>query len=327
MNEKIYEVLLRMRELLDEGQLLELKLVLQRVFEIGAQGVVPTNQFDLWKPPLDNFLLSKTLEGKSEETIKRYRYELTRLLSYVNKPVLDIRAADITSYLRIYKSTRNVKNSTLRCVRAIYSSFFAWLRDRDYVYKNPMVLVEEIKVPLTLKKALSDTEMEKVFRACAHKRDRALVEVLYSTAVRVSEVVRLNRSDLTDIRNGIVVFGKGAKERRVYLNSRAEMYLEEYLNSRGDCEEALFVGLRSPHRRLTKGGIETIIRNIGKAAGIDGLHPHCFRHTAITNALNRGMPIQEGMIMAGHSKPETTMRYCAVDEEGVKYHHKKYLSA
>lgn len=153
------------------------------------------------------------------------------------------------------------------------------------------------------------------------------LEFLYSTAVRVSELARLNRNDIHFSSKDLIVFGKGAKERRVYLNERTNMYLKEYLQSRADENEALFVGLKSPYERLTKAGIEDIIRRIGGNAGVSKAHPHRFRRTALTNALNRGMPLQEAMILAGHAKPETTMGYCTVDQEAVQYHHKKYLSA
>lgn len=323
------EILRRMQGLINEEQLNELKNILNIVFsgcELSEKAELQVVE-NSWRGDLEDFLTSKTLEGKSSETIKQYRYELNRLLSYVNKGVSDILAGDISGYLGLYKKIRQVSNQTLKNVRTIYSSFFAWLRDHDRIRKNPMLLVEDIKVEKVIKKPFTDEEREKMLRACTNIRDKAICEFLYSTAVRVSELARLNRNDIRFGTKDLIVYGKGAKERRVYLNDRTNMYMREYLQSRTDKDPALFVGLKAPHERMTKAGIEDAVRRIGKRAGVEKAHPHRFRRTALTNALNRGMPLQEAMIMAGHAKPETTMRYCTVDQEAVQYHHKKYLSA
>lgn len=329
MEQKIMEVLRRMQETLQEEQLRELKSVLNIVFA-GCELVQETAVRVIdqsWSDDLEEFLLSKALEGKSAETVKRYRYELSRLLSYINKGIVDILPSDISEYMRMYKQIRQVSNQTLKNVRMVYSSFFGWLRDRDRVRKNPMALVEDVKVEQILKKPYTDEERERMMRECRTLRDKAMLEFLYSTAVRVSELARLDQKDIRFTSKDLVVLGKGSKERRVYLNDRTNMYMREYLQSRTDSNPALFVSVKSPHDRLTKAGIEDIIRRIGRRAGVVKAHPHRFRRTALTNALNRGMPLQEAMILAGHSKPETTMRYCTVDQEAVQYHHKKYLSA
>lgn len=329
MEQKIMEVLRRMQVVLRENQLQELRSVLQMVF--ADCSLVEETKLclvdDSWMGDLEDFLMSKALEGKSPDTVRRYRYELSRLLSYINKGVQNITDADISGYMRAYKRIRGISNQTLKNVRAVYSSFFGWLRDRDRIRKNPMALVEDIKVEKVLKKPYSDEERERMLRECTTLRDKAMLEFLYSTAVRVSELAKLNRDDIHFGSRDLIVFGKGAKERRVYLNERTCMYLKEYLSVRTDNNLALFVSAKSPHERLTKAGIEDIIRRLGKNAGVKKAHPHRFRRTALTNALNRGMPIQEAMILAGHAKPETTMRYCTVDQEAVQYHHKKYLSA
>ena len=190
-----------------------------------------------------------------------------------------------------------------------------------------MVLVEDIKVEKKLKKPFTDEERELLLRNCETLRDKAMMEFLYSTAVRVSELAALNKDDIRWTTKDLVVFGKGSKERTVYINDRTNMYMKEYLETRKDDNEALFVSLRSPHERLSKTGIEDIIRRTGKRAGVEKAHPHRFRRTAATNALNRGMPVQEVAQLLGHAKLETTMVYCSVDQAGVKYHHQKYLSA
>ena len=329
MERKIMEVLRRMQTVIDEVKLNELKNVLNMVFA-GCELAENTELRVVdrsWAGDLEDFLMSKALEGKSKETIDRYRYELNRLLSYVNKGVADILPGDISGYMRMYKKIRQVSNQTLKNVRTVYSSFFAWLRDRDRIRKNPMILVEDIKVDQIIKKPFTDEEREKMFRACNSLRDKAMLEFLYSTAVRVSEFTRINRDDIRFGNKTLIVYGKGGKERRVYLNERTHMYLKEYLQSRTDDNPALFVSVRLPYERMTKAGVEDAIRRIGRKAGVKKAHPHRFRRTSITNAINRGMPMQEAMIFAGHAKPETTMRYCTVDHESVQYHHKKYLSA
>lgn len=329
MEQRIMEVLRRMQPVLEDEELRELKNVLHMVFagcDVAQKTEVQCVD-DSWRIDLEDYLMSKALEGKSVDTVNRYRYELTRLLSYINKPVADITDGDISSYLRAYKNIRAVKNSTLKGVRAVYSSFFVWLRDRDRVRRNPMVLVESIKVEKRVKRPFTDTEREQLLRSCATIRDKAMMEFLYSTAVRVSELASLNIDDVRWSTKDLIVYGKGGKERTVYLNERTNMYLQEYLQSRADNNPALFVGLKSPHNRLSKAGIEDMIRRTGERARVEKAHPHRFRGTSITNAINRGMPLQEASIMAGHAKTETTMLYCSVDQESVKYHHKKYLSA
>lgn len=325
----INQVLYGMQEILGDGQLSELKTVLQNV--LCEYRVEPENQEvmvldDSWRDDLESYLMAKALEGKSVATLKRYRYELNRLLSYVNKAVEKIRPGDISGYMRAYKRVRRISNQTLKNIRAVFSSFFGWLRDRDRVRKNPMVQVEQIKVEKKIRKPYSDTEREKMLRNCRSLRNKALLEFLYSTAVRVSELSALNISDVRFGTRDMVVFGKGAKERVVYLNERSNMYLLEYLESREDSNPALFVSERYPHERLTKSGIEDIVRKTGRKVGVHAF-PHRFRRTAATNALNRGMPVQEVAKLLGHSKLETTMEYCTVEQESVKFHHSKYLSA
>lgn len=330
MEDKIFEILSIMNEHLDSTQLLELKNCLSIVFldcEVNKKNTNLVFYDNCWKKDLDDYCISKTLEGKSSLTVERYKYELSRILSYLNKPIKDIDSNDISNYLRMYKTIRKVKNQTLKNVRAVFSSFFAWLRDRGRITKNPMVLVEDIKVEKRIKTIYSDEERELLLRNCNCLRDKAIMEFLYSTAVRVSELVSLNISDIRFSTKDLVVLGKGSKERTVYLNDRTNMYLKEYLNSRTDDNPALFVSLRKPNNRLSKEGVEYMIRKTGIKANIGRAYPHKWRGTSITNAMNRGMPIQEAAIMAGHAKTETTMMYWTPDQDAIRYHHKKYLSA
>lgn len=325
----INRVLYCMQDIISEEQLHELRGVLQNVlhtYQVEEEKQELRVLNDSWNEDLEDYLMAKALEGKSPTTVIRYRYELSRLLSYVNKAVTEIVSTDISGYMRAYKRIRGISNQTLKNIRAVYSSFFAWLRDRDRIGRNPMVLVEQIKVEKKLKKPYTDAERELMLRNCENIRDKAIMEFLYSTAVRVSELSALNREDIRFASKDLIVFGKGSKERTTYLNERSHMYLREYLDCRTDENIALFVSEKAPHQRLTKSGIEDIIRRIGRKAGVHA-YPHRFRRTAATNALNRGMPVQEVAQLLGHAKLETTMIYCTVEQESVQFHHKKYLSA
>ena len=332
LENKIYDVIRRMTPKLNTTQLQDLKDTLFIVFE-NCDIVDNSEHTELsvvnesWKYDLQDFLTSKTLEGKTDETLERYRYELVRLLQYLNKATNDILPSDISKYMQAYKRIRRVSNSTLQGMRSCYSSFFRWCHDNDRIDKNPMMQVEKIKVPKIIREPYSDEEREKLFRSAKNIRDKAIIEVLYSTAVRVSELVKLDIKDINWNTRGVIVYGKGDKERTVYLNDRATMYLKEYLAIRKDDNPALFVSLRAPHNRITKCGVEDMMNTVGRAAGIKKSHPHKMRRTSITNAVNRGMPIQEAALFAGHASTETTLLYWTADQEAVRYHHKKYLSA
>lgn len=329
MEKRIMQVLQRMQSVLNERQLRELKSAM--IISFSNCEIVEKTELQVidnsWRSDLEDFLMSKSLEGLTNTTITRYRYELNKMLNYINKSVQNISDGDISGYMQAYKHHRHVCNHTLKNVRAVYGTFFSWLRDHGRINKNPMVMVESVKVEKKIMHPYSDSDREKMLRSCKTLRDKAMLEFLYSTAVRVSELVALNIDDIKFGSKDLIVWGKGNKERRVYINERANLYLREYLLSRTDNNPALFVSVKSPNCRMTKAGIEDIIRRIGQRAGVEKAHPHRFRRTALTNALNRGMPLQEAMILAGHAKPETTMRYCTVDIEAVQYHHKKYLSA
>lgn len=325
----VNRILYCMQEVLCEEQLKELKSVLQSVlctYRVEAKRQELRVQDCSWQGDLEDYLMAIALEGKSPETVKRYRYELSRLLSYINKRVADINNTDISGYMRAYKRIRNICNQTLKNVRAVYNSFFVWLRDRNRIGSNPMALVEQIKVEKKLKKPYTDTERELMLRSCKTIRDKAVLEFFYSTAVRVSELAALNKEDIRFTTKDLVVYGKGAKERVTYLNERSNMYLKEYLESRTDDNPALFVSEKAPHQRLTKNGLEDLIKRVGRRVDVHA-YPHRFRRTAATNALNRGMPVQEVAQLLGHAKLETTMVYCTVDRESVQFHHKRHLSA
>lgn len=308
----------------------ELKSVLYCVlsgYDISEKSTEVRKIDDSWQNELHAFLIRKHVEGRSEGTIKQYKLHLERMLQYINKPVKEITEADLFMYISAYKKRRAVSNVYLDNIRLVFSSFFGWLSNKGYIAKNPASGLDPIKAEKRIKKPLSDMELETLRRRCLIKRDTALIEFLYSIGVRVSELVSLNRQDIDFNNLNAIVYGKGAKERETYLTASACMHLKEYLESRTDGNDALFVSLRAPHERLTVSGVEEILRRLGRETGIEKVHPHRFRRTMATNILNKGMPIEEVKEVLGHAKLDTTLIYCQIRRENVMHHHRKYMSA
>lgn len=275
---------------------------------------------------LNLYLASCEQAGKSQGTIEQYRYHLTRLLSYLNKDVGQITDDDLYMYMYRYRHERPVSAGYLNLLRLIYNGFFKWLIKKRKILLNPVDGIDAIKTRQTIKQPIKPTEMEQIRSTCKRERDLAIIECLYSSALRASELLRLNRSDISFSDDDIVVLGKGNKERVTYLNARAHVHLKRYLDSRTDDDPALFVSIKAPHRRLTRNGLEEIVRNIGRRADVSNVHPHRFRRTSATDLLNVGMPIEQVQELLGHKSIETTRRYCTVTREAVKHNHRRYMS-
>ena len=273
------------------------------------------------------FLVRKKTEGKSDKTLQQYYLHISHLLQYLNKSLDKITENDLFVYLAKYKKSRNVSNVYLNNMRLVFSSFFSWLNAKGYISENPAIGLEPIKVEKKIKKPFSDEELEKLRRVCKQKRDLALIEFLYSTGVRASELIALNRNDIDFYEKNAIVYGKGSKEREVYITATASLYLKEYLENRIDDNDALFVSIRKPYDRLTVAGLERINKNLGKSASVENCHPHRFRRTMATNVLRKGAPLEEVKELLGHSKLDTTMIYCTVNKENVKHTHQKLMSA
>ncbi len=328
--ELIEMVLQRMVGLLDQAQLQALKLAMT----ISMEGLeIRKEQTELSTDVMDNwefsrrFLQAMAVAGKAEGTIRQYQMHIRMLFEDVRKPVLEMSDEDLMLHLARQKYQRGVSNRYLNLKRIVFRSFFGWMRRKKYIQENPAELLDQIKYDETIKAPYSDEEREKIRCSCQRERDLALVDVLYSTAARVSEIVALNRSDIDFVENGCIVHGKGGKERPVYLNASAAYHLQMYLQGRSDSNPALFVSYCKPYDRLGKNGIEAILRRLGKDAGVDHVHPHRYRRTALTNAANRGMPLQDVQSLAGHASPNTTMIYCTVDRSKVQAEHKMYLAS
>lgn len=276
---------------------------------------------------LQVFLRTFRQNGKSEGTIEQYRLHIGRMLAYIGKNVQKIEDDDLIDYMHKYKVLRKVSGRYLNNMRLVFNSFFRWLQRRKVILRNPVDGLEPIKYRQVVKKPLSPEELEKVRCACEQERDLAMVEFLYSSAVRVSELTALNREDICWQSDDVMVLGKGNKEREVYLNARTHLHLKQYLESRSDDNPALFVSSKAPHERLTRAGVEYILSRLGAMAGVDNVHPHRFRRTSATDLLRMGMPIEQVQELLGHTKIETTRIYCTVTKEQVRSSHRRYMSA
>lgn len=329
-DEFITQVLAIMMGIISQEQCGELKTVLYMALQEYELEKRCTELMDLdqsYVHYLQLFLARKKTEGKSARTINLYKLHLTRLLQTLNMAVDKITENDLFVYLAKYKKDNNVSNAYLDNIRLVFSSFFGWLNAKGYIPKNPTAGLEPIKVEKKIKQPFSDEELEKLRRICDQERDLALIEFLYSTGVRVSELVALNRKDIDFYGKNVVVYGKGSKERETYLNAASCLHLKAYLDSRTDDNEALFVSERVPHARITVAGVEKILRRIGKDAGVAKVHPHRFRRTMATNVLKKGMPLEEVRELLGHTKLDTTMIYCTISKDNVKHSHQRLMSA
>lgn len=272
---------------------------------------------------LKKFLATKRVEGIADSTLQRYKEINWALINYLGKPLEEITTYDLRFYLSMRRQIGKVSNRSLDGMRRCYSSFFSWLAAEGLISHNPCAALAQIKCRKMVKKPYSAAEMEKMRKACDNVRNLALVDFLYATGCRVSEVVRLDISDVDFEKMECIVLGKGNKERKVYLTEVAAMHLQEYLNSREDSCEALFVGRG---KRLGKNGIETIIKGLGKMAGVENAHPHRYRRTLATNLLDRGMNIQDVAAILGHADLKTTQIYCYISQANVKTAYRKYAA-
>ena len=274
---------------------------------------------------LQEFLDVKALEGCSKATIENYKFNLNKFLLGIGKDPTEIGTQDIRKYLADYKRERGVSNTTLDNMRRVFQSFFTWMHREGYIIKDPCAAVNKIRADKIIKNPYSDEEMELMREAAKNLREKAIIEVLYSTGMRIGELEKLNKDDIDFVNGKAIVFGKGAKEREVYFNVKAQLALKKYLENRNDTNEALFVGLQSPYNRLKVSTYEKILRELGGRCGVH-CHPHRFRRTCATILLNKGMPIQEVSKVLGHAKLETTMIYCEIDQQSVATNHRKYMN-
>ena len=272
------------------------------------------------------FLSAKCIEGCSDKTIHYYKSSIEKLLITISKEIRDINTNDIRCYLAEQQNEKQLSKVTIDNLRRIFSSFFSWLEDEDYITKSPVRRIHKVRTDTLIKEVLSDENMEILRDSCTEIRDIAMIDLLSSTGIRVGELVKMNRDDIDFQERQCVVFGKGNKEREVYFNARTKIHLMRYLETRIDDNSALFVSLSSPYTRLTISGVESRLRVLGKRANLFKVHPHKFRRTLATMAIDKGMPIEQVQKLLGHVKIDTTLHYAIVNQNNVKLAHRKYLA-
>ena len=322
MEEKLVKILNEMAEYLSIPQLRKLQEVL--IQNLSSKQVEHTEISN--NDYLQLFLDAKRIEGCSERTLQYYRVTAENMLLRITTPIRKINAEEIRAYLVEYQQTSNCSNATVDNIRRNISSFFSWLEEEDYILKSPMRRIHKIKTKTVVKEIITDENMEKMRDACENIRDLAILDVLYSTGIRVGELVKLNIADIDLEQRECIVFGKGDKERRVYFDAKAKVHLSEYLSGRTDNNPALFVTLDAPHDRLQISGVEIRLRSLGRKLSLDRIHPHKFRRTVATRAIDKGMPIEQVQKMLGHSQIDTTMQYVIVNQNNVKASHQKYIA-
>ena len=271
------------------------------------------------------FIAAKRIEGCSERTLNYYETTIKTMVDKLSKKVNSIETEDLRNYLSEYQAKNNCSKVTIDNVRRILSSFFAWLEDEDYIMKSPVRRIHKVKATQTVKETYTDEELEKMRDACVEIRDLAMVDFLASTGVRVGELVNLDRVDIDMQERSCVVLGKGGKEREVYFDARTKIHLQNYLNTRTDNNSALFVSLLRPYDRLKISGVEIRLRELGKRINIKKIHPHKFRRTMATKAIDKGMPIEQVQVLLGHRKIDTTLQYAMVNQNNVRNSHKKFI--
>ena len=271
------------------------------------------------------FIAAKRIEGCSERTLNYYETTIKTMIDKLSKKVNSIETEDLRNYLSEYQAKNNCSKVTIDNVRRILSSFFAWLEDEDYIMKSPVRRIHKVKATQTVKETYTDEELEEMRDACVEIRDLAMVDFLASTGVRVGELVNLDRVDIDMQERSCVVLGKGGKEREVYFDARTKIHLQNYLNSRIDNNPALFVSLLRPYDRLKISGVEIRLRELGKRINIKKIHPHKFRRTMATKAIDKGMPIEQVQVLLGHRKIDTTLQYAMVNQNNVRNSHKRFI--
>ena len=310
--------------ILNNEQLAKLHEVLEFSFAMFAENYEETQYSN--DELLKLFLSAKQVEGCSERSLKYYRTTLSKMNEKINKSVRQIETNDIRTYISNYENETSAGKVTLDNIRRIISSFFAWLEDENYIVKSPVRRIHKVKTTRRVKETLTDENLEKLRDTCSNVRDLAILELLISTGMRVGEITRLNISDMNFQERSCIVLGKGNSEREVYFSAKSKMYIKKYLETRTDDNEALFVSLIKPYNRLGISGIEILIRNLGKDANINKVHPHKFRRTMATMAIDKGMPIEQVQKLLGHIKIDTTMEYAMVNQNNVKNSHRKYIT-
>ena len=319
------EIVQQMLPHLDNLQLQKLQEILEHsLYNCEISEKVNEEEDDSQKL-IDSFVYAKRIEGCSEKTLKYYRTTIEAMTEAINIGVRHMQTDDLRAYLTEYQEKHRSSRVTIDNIRRILSSFFSWLEDEDHILKSPVRRIHKVKTATNIKETYTDEELEKMRDNCDELRDLAIVDMLASTGMRIGEMVLLNKADINFNERECVVFGKGDKERVVYFDARTKIHLQNYIESRSDENTALFVTLKAPYTRITIGGIESRLREIGKNLEIEKVHPHKFRRTLATMAIDKGMPIEQLQQLLGHKRIDTTLQYAMVKQSNVKQAHRRYI--
>lgn len=329
MKEKLVNTILQeMLPFLNNAQINKLQKVLNYEFEKLEIKIKNSNSLEIQSNSnlINLFISAKRIEGCSEKSLRYYQTTLEKMIDNIKKSIQEITTNDLRDYLTTYQNTKNPSKTTTDNVRRVFSSFFSWLEDEDYILKSPVRRIHKIKTGTIVKETYSDENLEIMRDNCDCIRDLALIDMLASTGMRVGELVLLNIEDINFNERECIVFGKGNKERVVYFDARTKIHLQNYLESRTDDNKALFVSLRAPFERIKIGGIEARLRKLGRELNIPKVYPHKFRRTLATIAIDKGMPIEQLQRLLGHQRIDTTLQYAMVKQSNVKLAHKKFIS-
>lgn len=323
--ELITEIQRRMLPYLTNEQLAHLREVL----DYTLHGVMITSTEQPEEQPETDvtaaFIAAKRIEGCSEKTLIYYQNTIEAMTAGIGKTPQQITTENLRQYLTNYQIQRQSSKVTIDNIRRILSSFFSWLEDEDYIIKSPVRRIHKVKTPKIIKEIYTDEELEAMRDGCETTRDLAIIDLLASSGMRIGEMTALNREDINFAERECIVFGKGDKERPVYFDARTKLHLQNYFASRTDSNPALFVSLRAPYNRLKIGGVETRLREMGERLKLSRVHPHKFRRTMATTAIDKGMPIEQVQQLLGHQKIDTTMHYAMVKQQNVKLAHRKFI--
>ena len=322
MDNQIYNIITDMSDVLSIAQMKKLQeVLLNRLGETTAERIEIDNI-----SYLDMFIAAKRIEGCSDRTIEYYRSTIRTMLETIDTPVRKMNTEMLREYLSNYQEINNCGKVTIDNVRRNLSSFFSWLEEEDHILKSPIRRIHKIRTKKAVKEVISDENLEILRDGCSCKRDLAIVDMLISTGIRVGELVNLDIEDINFEERECVVYGKGDKERKVYFDARTKLHIQNYLAIRKDNNPALFVSLNAPYERLQISGVETRLRELGRQLNICNIHPHKFRRTMATKAIDKGMPIEQVQRLLGHQQIDTTMQYAMVNQSNVKTSHRKYIA-
>ena len=314
-------ILQQMTGCLNNSQMIRLQNTLNESLKLAEDRSTERSSAEL----LEAFLAVKRLEGRSDKTLALYRYNIGMILGVSEKNACVMTTDDIRKCLAQYQEEHGVNKATLDNVRRNLSSFFRWLEDENYIFKSPLRRIHKIKTTVSVRDTYADEDLEKLRDDCKELRNLAIIDMLNSTGMRVGELVNLDIADVDFEERECVVLGKGDKERIVYFDARTKLHLRKYLNTRTDRNPALFVSIRNPHKRLLAGGVEIMLKKMGEQCDVHHVHPHKFRRTMATTAIDKGMPIEQVQRLLGHEKIDTTLHYAMVKQSNVKSAHRKYI--